>query len=177
MMDIINEYFVQIVATISVLVATPVIRHLTKTVLRKYAFMKGKTENRTGQVVRIFAVTVNCLAFIILIIIWGVDPHNLLVALSSIFAVIGVALFAQWSMLSNITAGIIIFYTTPFKIGDYIRIVDKDIPFDAKVEDILAFHTHLRTKEGEIVSYPNSLFFQKGVMILHVNPWEEESDE
>lgn len=177
MMTVINEYFIQIIATISVLIATPVVRYLTKTVLRKYAILKGKTENRTGQVVRIFIVTVNFLAFIILIIIWGVDPHNLLVALSSIFAVIGVALFAQWSMLSNITAGIIIFFTTPFKIGDYIRIVDKDIPFDAKVEDILSFHTHLRTKEGELISYPNSLFFQKGVMVLLLNPWNEESDE
>ncbi|SHF19879.1 mechanosensitive ion channel domain-containing protein [Dysgonomonas macrotermitis] len=177
MMDLINQHFIQVIATVLVLIATPVIRHLTKTVLRKYAVMKGKTENRTGQVVRLFAVIVNSLAVIILIVIWGVDPHNLLVAISSVFAVIGVALFAQWSMLSNITAGIIIFFTTPFKIGDSIRIVDKDIPFDAKVEDILAFHTHLRTKEGELVTYPNSLFFQKGVMILRIDTWNEETDE
>lgn len=176
-MEIINEYFIQIVATVFILIITPIIRHTTKSILRKYALMKGKTENRTRQVVHIFSITVNLAAIILLIIIWGVDPHNLLVAISSIFAVIGVALFAQWSMLSNITAGIIIFFTAPFKVGDFIRIIDKDIPFDAKVEDVLAFHTHLKTKEGEIIAYPNSLFFQKGVMVLQIDPWTEESDE
>lgn len=32
------------------------------------------------------------------------------VFLSSVFAVIGVALFAQWSILSNVTASIIVFF-------------------------------------------------------------------
>lgn len=177
MLEIIHEHFIQIIATIVTLVITPISRHFTKKVLNKYGIIKGKTEARIKQMSRILSISSNFTALIVLIIIWGVDPQNLLVALSSIFAVIGVAMFAQWSMLSNITAGIIIFFTSPFKVGDYIRIIDKEIPFDALVEDVMAFHTHLRTKEGERMSYPNSLFFQRGVMVLHLQSWEEESDE
>jgi hypothetical protein len=60
----------------------------------------------------------------------------------------GVAMFAQWSILSNITSGIILFFF-PFKIGDVIRIHDKDFPIEAEIEDIRAFHVALKTKDGE----------------------------
>ena len=43
----------------------------------------------------------------------------------------GVAMFAQWSILSNITSGIILFFSFPFKIGDLILIHDKDFPIEA----------------------------------------------
>ena len=102
----------------------------------------------------------------ILVIIWGVDPRNIFVALSSIFAIIGIAFFAQWSFLSNITAGLLLFFTTPFHIGDYVRIHDKDVPLEAEVIDILTFHIHFRTISGEIVVYPNSLLLQKGISII-----------
>jgi small-conductance mechanosensitive channel len=81
-------------------------------------------------------------------------------------AVIGVALFAQWSMLSNITAGVIIFFSAPYKIGDYISIIDKDMPIEAMVEGVYTFYTHLRTKDGIKHVFPNSLLLQKAVTIL-----------
>lgn len=172
-----QEYIVQIIATAVLVLSLPVIKYVTRNLIRRYALLSKKLENRTMQVIRVFSITINLMFVIALIIIWGVDPHNLLVAISSIFAVLGVALFAQWSMLSNVTAGIVIFFTTPFRIGDNIRLLDKDMPFDAHVDDILSFHTILRTKDGEIISYPNSLFFQKGVSVIRINDWEEEPSE
>lgn len=170
-------YLAQIIATIAVVILLPVVKYIIRKLIRKYAVFNTKLESRTDQVIRIFMIISNLMFFVIIFIIWGVDPHNLLVTLSSVFAVIGVAMFAQWSILSNITAGIIIFFTTPFRIGDYIRLMDKDFAFDAHVEDIFTFHTILKTKEGEVISYPNSLFFQKGVMLVHVNSWEDDDME
>jgi small-conductance mechanosensitive channel len=46
----------------------------------------------------------------------------------------------------------------PFKIGDIIKIHDKDFPITAEIEDILAFHVSLRTADGEMIVYPNNLF-------------------
>jgi len=172
-----KEYLIQIMATIVLFVALPIVKYVTRKLIVKYASLNRKIETRTNQVVRVILTSINLIFFISLIIIWGVDPHNLLVALSSIFAVIGVAFFAQWSILSNITAGIIIFFTSQFHIGDYIRIMDKDMPLDAHVEDILSFHTLLRTREGEVISYPNSLFFQKGVTIIQINSWDDDNSE
>jgi small-conductance mechanosensitive channel len=44
---------------------------------------------------------------------------------------------------------------------DIIRIHDKDFPIVAEIEDIRAFHVALKTKEGEMIIYPNNLLFQK----------------
>jgi small-conductance mechanosensitive channel len=99
--------------------------------------------------------------------------------LSSAFAVIGVALFASWSILSNITAGVILFFSFPFKIGDHIRIFDKELEGvnEFWIEDIKAYHVHLRTPSGELVTYPNNLFLQKAVTLLEPEVVDSEGSD
>ncbi|MCE1154937.1 MAG: mechanosensitive ion channel family protein [Bacteroidales bacterium] len=87
---------------------------------------------------------------------------------------IGVALFAQWSVLSNVTAGVILFFSPAYRIGNYIRILDKDMPTEAKIEDIFAFYTHLRTRDGELQIFPNNLLLQKAIQIME-DPAETEN--
>ena len=94
------------------------------------------------------------------------DAEDLFFTLSSVLTVIGVALFAQWSILSNITSGFIVLFSFPFKIGDTIKIHDKDFPIEGEIISIHTFYTLVKTLEGEMVTYPNSLFLQKGVSTL-----------
>jgi len=162
-----QEYILQLIITGIVLLFTPVSKLISRKLIWRYAKLSSKLETRTRHIIKVISILINLSCLIILIIIWGVDPRNIFVALSSIFAIIGIAFFAQWSILSNITAGILIFFTTPFHIGDYVRIHDKDIPLVAEVIDILTFHIHFRTPEGEIVVYPNSLLLQKGISIVN----------
>ena len=117
------------------------------------------------------------IAVIAIIIIWGVQTKDIFIAFSSIATVVGVAMFAQWSILSNITSGIILFFSFPYKIGDYIFIHDKDFPIKAEIEDIGAFHVYLKTQQGEIIVYPNNLMLQIGITILkHPNEEIEYTD-
>jgi small-conductance mechanosensitive channel len=58
------------------------------------------------------------------------------------------------------------FFSCPFKIGDYIKIHDKEHPIEGKIEDIKAFQMHLRTREGELIVYPNNLVLQKPISLL-----------
>lgn len=102
----------------------------------------------------------------ILIFIWSIDIKDLGWIASSVFAVVGIGFFAQWSVLTNLTSGVIIFFTLPYKIGDQIKIHDKDFPILAKIEDIKAFHIRLATDDGGIHTYPNSLILQKGVTLV-----------
>ena len=111
-------------------------------------------------------ILINVTALVLLFVIWGVEPQNVLLSLSSIFAVIGVALFAQWSILSNLTSGIIIFFTMHIKIGDRIKIYDKDFPIEAEIADIKSFNIYLKTDDGEQVIYPNNLILQKGISVI-----------
>ena len=83
-------------------------------------------------------------------------------------------MFAQWSILSNVTAGIILFFNFPFKIGDVIHIHDKDFPVEGEIIDITAFHALLKTKSGERVTYPNNLLMQKGITIVRQHSEDRE---
>ena len=103
----------------------------------------------------------------------GRKKDQILLFISSIFAVVGVASFAQWSILSNITAGIIIFFSYPFKIGDKIKIHDKDFPIEGEIDDIKAFYIILKSFDGETITYPNNLLIQKGISVIY-KPTEEK---
>jgi small-conductance mechanosensitive channel len=161
-------YLPQIIGTIITLVVIFGLKIIIRRLVHKYGRFNTKVEARISQINRILSMFINLAALIVLIVIWGVDTRNLFVALSSVFAVIGVALFAQWSILSNITAGIIIYFSAPFKIGDYIRILDREMPIEARVEDIFTFYTHLRTKDGGIHIFPNAMLLQKAISVVDI---------
>lgn len=165
MINIIQENLPQIITSAIIIALVPSSKYILGRVIRKYGTLTSKSEVRTLHMVRVVNILVNFTCIVLLAILWGVEPQNMLVAVSSIFAVIGVALFAQWSILSNITAGVILFFSTPFRIGDEIHILDKDTPITAVIENISTFHTYLRTKEGESIVIPNSLFLQKIVSV------------
>lgn len=161
-----QQFIPQLIGTGVVIMATIVIRVIVKGLVRKYAEVTSRPDTKTNHIVRVCMIFINFIAAISLIVIWGVNPKNIFIAMSSVFAVIGVAFFAQWSILSNVTSGVIIFFTAPFHVGDFIRILDKDAPLDAYVEDIHTFYTHLRTKDGGLHLIPNTLLLQKGISII-----------
>lgn len=101
------------------------------------------------------------IVFIFVLIVWGVDKSELAVFIGSVLTVIGVALFAQWSIISNITSGIIVFFNHSVKLDDTITIVDKDYEIEGRVSDIGLFFIILKTKDGEKISIPNNVFIQK----------------
>ncbi len=161
-----HQHLIQIILSVATILIAIITRFVAGRLIRRYGRLSSIIEARINQTIRIFSIVINWACIITLIIIWGVNPHNLLVALSSIFAVIGVALFAQWSILSNVTAGIIIFFTAPYRVGDTIKIQDKDFPLEAKIENMFTFYAHLRTKDGELHVFPNSLLLQKGISMV-----------
>ena len=90
-----------------------------------------------------FVVLGFCLAMI-----WGLSGADVIAGIGSVITILGVAFFAQWSLLSNITSGLILFFNHPLKIGDYVEIVDNDFPMAGQVENITLFFLHLRNKEN-----------------------------
>lgn len=161
-----KEYMPQIIASAIVIVLLPISRYLLSKLVVKSGRIIQMPESRVLQIRQVVNMLINMLFFISLAIIWGVQPDNILLGLSSVFAVIGVAFFAQWSILSNITAGIIMFFNAPFRVGDRIHIIDKDIPIIATIENIQTFYTHIRTEKDELIVIPNNLFLQKIVSVL-----------
>jgi small-conductance mechanosensitive channel len=100
----------------------------------------------------------------ILGIITGFSYKDVGLIFTSIFAVLGVALFAQWSILSNVTASVIVFFFFPYHVGDHVKVIDGDNTIEGIIVEITMFHVILSHEEKQI-TYPNSLVFQKAVVI------------
>lgn len=173
-MDIFNNFTIEVIATIIVLLLVFILRFIIAKLVRKYAKKSEIIEQRANLVIKYIDLLINIIAFISLIVIWGVKKDQILFTVSSITTVVGVAMFAQWSILSNITSGVILFFFFPFKIGDTIKIHDKDFPIQAEIEDISAFHVNLKTIDGERITYPNNLLLQKGISIIVDKPNDSE---
>lgn len=165
-MHFLNLYIKEEISTLALLIIVFITKTLIAKIVRRFAKSSEIIERRTNLVIKYINILISILAVIVLILIWGVQAKDIFITISSIATVIGVAMFAQWSILSNITAGIILFFSFPFKIGDIILIHDKEYLVEGEIEDIGAFHVTLRSKEGETVIYPNNLFFQKGISIV-----------
>jgi small-conductance mechanosensitive channel len=173
-MSFFEENTPKIVSTIVLLICVTIIRFIITTLIKRYAKHAEINEHRAILVSKYISIVIMAITLAGIFMIWGVRTNDIYLAFTSVITIIGVAFFAQWSILSNITAGIILFFSFPFKIGDTIRIHDKDFPLEGEIDDIKAFHTYLRTKEGELVTYPNNLLLQKGVSIVNTTREERE---
>jgi small-conductance mechanosensitive channel len=164
----------EVISTIVTIVVFIVLNFIITKLTKRYAKASHLSEHRTNLISKYIDYAMFVLFTISMVAVWGLDPDGLFGFIGGTLAVIGVAFFAQWSILSNITSGVIMFFTFPFRIGDVIRVHDKDFPIEAQIEDIKAFHTILRTREGEIITYPNSLLLQKGVSIVPIKQEDKE---
>ena len=166
-MNYIQDYLYQIIATAITLVVFIALRYLVNSIINKFGKKAEFVESRTHLVKKYIDYFIYMLALLVIISIWGIKPEQIFLFISSVLTVIGVAFFAQWSILSNITAGIILFFSSPFKIGNVIKIMDKDYPIEAKIIDIRSFYTLLKTAQGEEITFPNNLLLQKGVVVMN----------
>ena len=167
-MTLSNLYF-ELIATGVLFLILLISRALIIGLIRRFSHSEQIIDRRVQLITKLINYVILGCALVGVFVIWGVDVRNLGVILSSIFAVIGVAFFAQWSILSNITSGVIMFFTFPYKIGDRIMIHDKDYEYIGTIEDIKTFHIVMINDAGQRITYPNSLVLQKGVSILNQN--------
>ena len=131
-------------------------KSIDKTVKRRFLIKtRGKIVKKAANLILLLL-----LAFFVLIV-WGVEKTELAFFVGSVLTVIGIALFAQWSILSNITSGIILFFNHSVKLDDTITVVDKDYNIEGRVSDIGLFFVILKTKEGDVISIPSNVFIQK----------------
>lgn len=132
-------------------------------------------ERNIGEARTQYVNTVLNIAFTIIAItasgmIIGVGLKDLTVLLGSMFAILGVALFAQWSILSNVTASVIVFFFFPYRVGDTVKILDGENSVEGIIKEITLFHVILNNADNSLVTYPNSLVFQKAVTIQSSQP-------
>ena len=136
--------------------------NIEKTKLKSTSAIKGVFAAR---------VLVATLSLSLLLLAWGIDFSGLLVLSTSILTVTGVALFASWSLLSNITAYFILLTNVAYRRGNFVRILDGDNYIEGYIADVGTFSTRLLTTERETLMYPNNLILTRPVLINPKQSW------
>ena len=175
MLEFFKIYQSEVIASSVLLFILLIIRSIIVITVKKIGRKSGTTEARANLIGRYATVTLVLIAILIEAFILGFQTHDITLVFSSVFAVIGIALFAIWSILSNVTSGVIMFFSFPYKVGDKIKIHDKDYPVEAIIEDIRAFQLILREDNGNLTTYPNNLIVQKAVTLMEKDALDDSS--
>ncbi len=163
----------KIINSIIVLFVFFILKLIIGLIVRAIGKSKKILVSRAKIVARYFSVSIFLIALLIIAFIFGVNIDDLVVVFSSVFAIIGLALFASWSILSNVTSGIILFFSFPYKIGDKIKIHDKEFEIEAVIEDIRSYQIHLRKDNGDLITYPNNMLLQKAVTLIEKDAFDK----
>ncbi len=159
-------YKIQFFETLIILGCYIMLYFIFKTVIN--GFLKRTRLERSRRKMAIRAVQLfSTIATIILLTgVWGFKQNEIALFASTILTALGIAFFAQWSFLSNITSSILIFFNHPAKLGDYIKVLHKDYHYEGEITDMNYFFVHIKTDNNDVVTIPNSHFFETPFSII-----------
>ena len=154
-------YTIQLIKTFIVFLLFSAAKFFTKRLIRKVGARFNYQSGRIKITNKIANALLGILLLIFLMLIWGIKQSDLVVFLSTTLTILGVAFFAQWSLISNITSTLIIFFSHPIRIGDSLTIMEKDYEIEGTLNDIGVFFITIKTKDNNKITMPSNLFLQK----------------
>ncbi|MGO2343188.1 mechanosensitive ion channel domain-containing protein [Vibrio litoralis] len=162
--------------TVLVLVFYPMLRRIPGKIFLRG--MKAGISPHRKQRARLLLNTITSIILIcLLLMLWGIELRGLLVVGSSMFALLGVALFAGWSLLSNLTSFLILFTQNDCRVGRWVRVVDGANFLEGEITEMGFMNVQLRSLDGDLVLYPNNLFMTRPVIVLKVPPQPKTENE
>lgn len=157
-LDFFNEntlLLIQAISTVIVVIAAYIITRIVRGSLRQMAEGEARKHFRR-TVYRVFQIIIWVIALFIILGIWGLSPTGLLAGAGFMGIVIG---FAAQETLGNVVSGLVMMFSRPFKIGDWIEIAG----YSGIVEELSLIHTVVRTFDGELVAIPNRMMSSKEI--------------
>ncbi len=156
----------QIVFTAGVVVIYFLTRFIISRFNKRYAERNKIQHDRAVLTTKIINFIITLIFAVVVAIIWDFTFEKLFVYLTTFFTILGIGLFAQWSILSNVTSSVILFFYYPYRIGGKVKIIDGENSVTGIVRDLSLFSVKLEDDEGHLVSYPNNLAIQKPIVLI-----------
>lgn len=156
-----------ILSILAVLVYLILIAILSRAI-NKYGIKKHIAKGKRVKIIRLSRLFLGLITVLILTLIWGLNASDIWIFGSVVFGFLGIAVFAVWSLLSNIFAAYVLFFSEPFQTGDFIIFKDGDNSIKGEVIDMTTFYVKVRLEDGCIANIPNNVTFQK-VIIKYIN--------
>lgn len=154
-------YQLNVIITAVIFVIYLVFRYLVGPIIRRKAEHGRLKDSATSKALAAVNILLIIGAVASSMVVWGFDFRGLLTLSASIVAVTGVALFAGWSLLSNITAFFLLLAHSSFRRGNFIRILDADNYIEGYISEINLFNTKLISEGREVIIYPNNLIMSR----------------
>lgn len=173
-----ENYYPKLVETLIVVLFYLIVRGVSFKIINKTLHERLIQESRGFVIKRVIHIVFLVITFIFILLVWGVDQADLAVFVGSVLTIVGVAFFAQWSLLSNITSSVILFFNHPVRLYDSIMILEgKEYVIEGKVINIGLFFITIETKQGEELTLPNNIFIQKSIIKQPEAAQIEEADD
>lgn len=151
------------------LLAALLLRLIARRLIRRFAEHYALPPEMVMGARRITTAVIYTAALMVALHVLGTSATVLWSAFTGFAAVGAVAFFAAWSVLSNIFCTLLIFTTRPFRLYDYIEVLENgEKPgLKGRVIDVNLIYTTLQETgeghEGTVLQLPNNLFFQRTV--------------
>ncbi len=160
-----ETYKIQIIETfftiVTILASKFILGYFVRlTILNSY--FKNAERKDVLKLINLILFVICC---IIIVAIWSVKQDNILIFASSLLTVFGVALFSEMSILSNITACLILFFHHSVKVGDTISITHEGKEIEGVLIDISYFFAFIKTPNKGIFTVPNSIFLRSSFLV------------
>jgi small-conductance mechanosensitive channel len=159
-----TELIIKIAISVGLLVAYAVTIKIKGRLVGKFARKQEMGEKRTALISKMITLFIFFGLLVALAITWGVHVSGLYIFITSFFAMVAIGFFATWSVLSNITSSVLIFFLFPYEIGDDVRVIGEDIA--GKIIDITLFHIILEDENKNVITIPANLAIQKSIRIV-----------
>ena len=161
-----GPYKIQILETLLIVSIYIIVYFVFKIIINNFLKKTSLERGRRKMAIRTVQLFTTITAIIFLTGVWGFKQNDIALFASSILTALGIAFFAQWSLLSNITSSILIYFKHPVKSGSYIKVLHKDFNYEGEVIEMNYFFVHIKTKENEVVTIPNSHFFDRSYSVI-----------
>ncbi len=163
--DLLTRYAVPFILSLLVIILYYIIQRKVIPKFENYVDQGELHNDALKKAVSTFRLLYGVVSFSIILFIWGFDFQWLLAVSSGLITLTGVALFASWSILSNITAFFILLAHESYKRGNFIRIIEADNYVEGTISEINLFNTRLITENMESIIYPNNLLIARPTII------------
>lgn len=159
-----NFFNLETLLSLSVLFAYIIIIIGLQKIINRQGIRQRVPKHRRVKILRLSKLFIGSITFLIIFLIWGLNIKDIWVFSSILFGFLGAALFAVWSLLSNVLAAYILFFSEPFQVGDMIIFKDGEDTIKGEVNDMTTFYVKIKLEDNAIANIPNNLIFQKTII-------------
>jgi small-conductance mechanosensitive channel len=165
----------KIILTVVIGTGVYILQKLLQMAIDRYIRKTKIRHKRALAVHKLKTIVLYFIGAVVLLYIWGIDLENVWIFLTGFIGLVAIGFFAVWSILSNIFAGVILFFSQTLRIQDTIEILPDNV--SGTIKDINLFFVTITDTEGRDITIPSNMIFQKMIKKLPDGPASTGAEE